>query len=409
MNRELARAVVAVFRTESAEAMEQDLVRFGEHEWMHTRRWLHTSGLALYFFDRVTNFGVAGVVPEELIREISVNLEENRIRTADLFEEFARINMDFQRAGILYANLKGFTLVPTTCTDPALRYQHDLDLLVSRRDAERCRQVLARHGYRQTATFDDTWEFRAGAAEVCTMRELYRVRAQRSLEVHLLPEDEEERTSNRLSRLQLQSWRGLEFPSLGKCDKLLAQAMHLFKHFQTEWTRTAWLLEYAAAIRAHAGDELLWREVTATLSTAAAMRTGVGMASLIAGRTFGVKLPAQLACPAQTIPPQVRLWVDRYESEVVFTEHPGSKLYLLLKDVLLQDSAEWRRQRRERLLPHRLPPRIVVARSDSTRMRWRTQMEQMRFVLLRLRFHIVSGLRYRLEAARWRRLVASAQ
>ena len=52
-------------------------------------------------------------------------------------------------------------LAPHACADPAYRYQHDLDFLVSRRDAERCRAAVERHGYQLTTIFGDTSEFRA--------------------------------------------------------------------------------------------------------------------------------------------------------------------------------------------------------------------------------------------------------
>lgn len=409
MNRELAQTVVASFRTRSAQVVERQLAPFSETDWMRTRSWLHTSGLALYLVDRVTALGIPSVIPQELFRGLSVNLKENRVRTADLFDEFVKINTAFQRAEILYANVKGFTLAPSACSDPALRYQHDLDFLVARHDAERCRQVLSQWGYIQTLVSGDSWEFHAGPAAVCSMRDLYRVRAQRSVELHLVPEAEEECANNRLSRLQLQVWSRFEFPALSSGDRLLLQATHLFHHFLSEWTRTAWLLEYAAAIRAQRADGNIWRQVEAILHATPEIRTGVGMASLIASRTFAVKLPPELARVVDALPPRVRLWIDRYEQSLVFTEHPGSKLYLLLKDVLFEGSPDWPRQKRKKLVPWRLPQKIVVAKSGSMQMSLRVNMAQIRFVLQRLRFHIVTGLRYRLEAARWRRILAGSQ
>lgn len=409
MNRELAQAVVAVFQARSGEAVARGLGRFNERDWLCTREWLHTSGLALYLIDRVMKLGADAVIPSRIATELRVNLGENRVRTADLFGEFVSMNVELQRSGILYANLKGFTLAPVACPDPALRYQHDLDFLVARRDAERCRQTLMRHGYVQTAVSGDSWEFHAGGAEVCDMRDLYRVRAQRSAEIHLVPEAEEESPDARLSRLQLQVWNGFEFPALSESDKLLAQAMHIFQHFQSEWTRTAWLLEYATAIRADGDNVSLWRDVEATLGAMPQIRTGVGIASLVTGRSFPLTLPDELVRTVQTVPPQARLWACRYERELVFTEHPGSKLYLLLMDVLFDGNPEWPRRRRRRLWPRRMPPKKIVAKGESLAMNLRIKLQQMKFVLLRLWFHIASGLRYRMEAARWRRFLAEGE
>lgn len=411
MNRGLAEAVVAAFRDDEVETLHSRLAQFDESAWMATLEWLHTSGLALYFLRRCRELGIENVIPAKVFHSLQNNYAENRVRTAGLFDEFVRLNVEFQRAKLCYANLKGFTLVPHSCADPASRYQHDLDFLVSRRDAERCRQAVERHGYRLTAVFGDTWEFRAGPAEVSTMRELYQVRAQRSLELHVLPEQEQSQSGgqgDRLSRLQLQLWNGFEFPALSECDKLLAQAMHLFKHFQCEWTRAAWMLEYARALRSHEGNDSFWQEAADAMAAAPETKVGVGMATLVTISAFGITPPAQfLTCTVDEMPNHVRLWVSRYQEELVFLEHPGSKLYLLLKDVLLQDGPDWQSQRRRRLFPSHLPPQHVVAsRNDGVGLKTRLLRARLGFVLARLRFHVTEGLRYKIGASRWKKFVA---
>jgi len=55
------------------------------------------------------------------------------------------------------------------------------------------------------------------------------------------------------------------------------------------------------------------------------------------------------------------------------------------------------------LLPSRLPPVIVRASADESLLKQiRRYRVQVHFILLRLRFHIVEGLRYTQEAYRWR-------
>jgi len=410
MNRGLAKAVIAAFREEDAAILRRRFAPFDEIEWLRSKEWLHTSGLALYFLARARALGIEEVMPARLLRELNVNLAENRMRTQDLFNEFVRINVEFQRARLSYANLKGFTLAPRAFPDPALRYQHDLDFQVSWRDAERCGQALERHGYRRSAVFGDTWEFRAGPAEVSSMRDLYKTRSQRSLEVHFVTDQERNKSNrqdHRLSRLQLQVWNGFEFPALSESDKVLAQAMHLFKHFQTEWTRTAWMLEYANAICSHRNDESFWSETTAGVEAAQETKVGIGMACLITSRAFGVTPPAQfLSHTVDEMPKQLRLWVDRYEDELVFVEFPGSKLYLLLQDVLLRDSPDWQSQRRGKLIPSGLPPKhISSSPGNSSWHRAHTSWARLRFVWARFRFHVAEGIRYKIEAARWKRFV----
>lgn len=409
MDRRLGQAVIAAFRDDEAGIVRSNLESFRERDWARSKHWLHTSGLALYFLARVRQLGIQDILPAAVLQEFAQNYTDNHLRTNDLFNEFARVNVEFQRAKLLYANLKGFSLMPRSCPNPDCRYQHDLDFLVSQGDAERCRQAVERLGYRLTTIFGNTWEFRSGPAEVSTMRDLYKVRAHRSLEVHLVPDHPETELQNdRLSHLQLQMWNAFEFPALSEPDKLIAQACHLFKHFQTEWTRTAWLLEYANAIRSHRGDESFWKDTVAAVQGLPETQIGIGVATLVTSRTFGVTPPAQfLACTVDRIPRQVRLWIERYEEEIVFVEHPGSKLYLLLKDVLLQDSAEWRNQRHKKLFPARLPPKhVLTSRKDATSLRARVVQARVRFIWRRICFHIIAGVRYKIEAARWKKFIA---
>jgi hypothetical protein len=358
--------------------------------------------MALNFLARAKALGMEDAMPPKLLRALEHNHAQNQARTADLFGEFVRINMELQRAGVTYVNVKGFSLAPRACADPTLRYQHDLDFLVCQRDAELCRQAVERHGYRLTARSGETMEFRAGAAEVTTLRDLYQARRQRSLELHVASED------GPLARMQLRAWNGFEFPALADADQLLAQALHLAKHLQGEWTRTAWLLEYATALRSHAADAAFWQQTIAALEAEPRMKVGIGLASLITSRAFAVALDAGFRrATVDTLPAPARLWVDRYQDQVVFGEHPGSKLYLLLRDVLLEGEPGWKRERRRKLLPLRLPPvQMRAGPGDGLRLRAQAAWARALFVWSRLRFHVTRGFSYKVEAVRWKRIVA---
>jgi hypothetical protein len=411
MNRRLGKAVIATLSDDRPETLRRRFAPFDEREWLRGKEWLHTSGLALYFLGCARALGIEDVMPAAILNGLDKNLAENRVRTQNLFSEFVKINMEFQRAKLSYANLKGFALTPRSCPDPAYRYQHDLDFLVSRSDAERCGQALERQGYRLERVYGDTWEFKAGPAEVSSLRDLYKARLNRSVDVRFLPEKEENgllREDNLLSRLQLQLWKGFEFPALSESDRFVGQALHLFKHFNTAWTRTAWMLEYATAIRAHREHEAFWPETVASIEATPEKKVCIGIASLIVSRAFGVSLPAQLrSCTVDELPEQVGLWVSRYQDDVVFQEHPGSKLYLLLQDVLLQERSGGPSRRRRRLFPSHQPPRITSARrSDGLGLGTRVLWAQATFILRRLRFHVAEGLRYKIEAARWKKFVA---
>src|SRR5580658_3941996 len=97
---------------------------------------MDTSGLALYFLARTKALGIVSVIPVHVLNCLEQNHADNRARTEDIFGEFAKMNMEFQRAKLTYANLKGFTSAPRSYPDPTCRYQHDLDFLMASSDAE---------------------------------------------------------------------------------------------------------------------------------------------------------------------------------------------------------------------------------------------------------------------------------
>jgi len=100
MNRQLAKAIVAAFRDGEIETVRGGLAHFDESDWMSTAEWLHTSGLALYFLARAKALGIEDVIPAKIMHRLEGNYNENRARTEDMFREFVKINMEFQRAKI---------------------------------------------------------------------------------------------------------------------------------------------------------------------------------------------------------------------------------------------------------------------------------------------------------------------
>ena len=94
----------------------------------------------------------------------------------------------------------------------------------------------------------------------------------------------------------------------------------------------------------------------------------------------------------------------------MLADFPGTKLYLILEDELARGDPSWDMKRRARLLPLHRAPRIVYASADDTI--WtdlRRELYQLRFTLFRMRFHVVQGLRYLIEASVWEKRRASLQ
>jgi hypothetical protein len=413
MDRRLAETVIAAFQDSSEGILYARLAVFDECAWRKSYNWLDASGLVLYFLQRIKSLKIESAIPMKVLERFEKNATDNRDRTADIFAEFIRINRAFRNAELTYVNLKGFTLVPDACSDAALRCQFDLDFSMFHGDVGRCEEILKQNGYWLAGATDNVREFRAGSRQLPSVRDLYKATSQRCLEVHFVGSTMQEAGSNEDKPISTQqrSWNGLKFPVLPECDKFIAQALHLFKHLRSEWTRVSWILEYASYVKFHCEDDVLWLEVSKNVSQDTEAMVALGAATLIANQTFGiVSIPSILAFAMDNLPIPVRLWIERYGSKVLMAKFPGTKLYLLLEKALDDGNAIGSSSVRDKLVPFHRPRRIV---SSSSGERWsqiaRTYLAQHRYNVFRLWFHLVNSFFYMIEVPFWKRYIARQQ
>lgn len=410
-SKKVVEAVVAAF-CDSAEECHQRLSELDRSAWQRSLHWLDASGMALYFLDRVESLHIEDALPSQTLARLRGNLADNRDRSATLFAEFAFLNQSFHAAGLLYANLKGFTLSPDSSPRPELRCQLDFDFLIDGTQLDRCRTLLSKTGYELAAATPEVWELKSCPADVVSIQDHYKARPQRCIELHFASSDKPPHLpfrDPRLERLASHAWGGLTFPALMPADQFIAQALHVFKHLCSSSTRLSWLLEYQHHVAVRSKDEAFWEVVRQRSATHRYASIAIGLTTMLAHGIFGGEAPPQLEqWTTARLPAGVRLWAEQYGRESILADFPGTKLFLLLQQELQGRDGSWKQTKRRSLLPLHRAPRIVRVRSDdSLQQRIRSEIYQLRFVLFRLRFHVIEGLHYLVEAFRWKRRLAA--
>ncbi len=376
-------------------------------QWQKLLYWLDTSGLALYFLDRLREANRTALLPAEVHTRLLQNLADNTQRMHVMMAEAIELDDAFRRAGVYHAILKGFSLWPCSVPRLELRSQLDLDFLVAEESAPAARSVLESLGYRLHAISAGTWEFKANQATNASLKELYRATPSRCIELHL--ESKGPGSNSRLSRTEERKILGTRMRVLASADLFLWQGLHLFKHISGEFSRAAHIIEYRRHVLARRHDIVFWHELQKVGECNARASFGLGIVTLIITQLMGSFAPAELTCwTVDRLPKGARLWVQLYGERVALCGFPGSKLYLLLHNEMQAAGVPARRSVRASLFPGKLPGFISGPKaSENPGQRIRRYRAQLSFLLFRLRFHILEGLRYAWESHRWNRRVRS--
>jgi hypothetical protein len=368
-------------------------------EWQRLLYWLDTSGLALYFLDRITELGQSEIFPVELLSRLQKNLEDNKARTEAMIAESTEIHRSFQGAGLSYATLKGFSLWPHAVQKLTLRSQLDLDFLIAEESAARARQILEVRGYRLRAISGRTWEFKTDHDSVHTLKDLYKA-TQRSVELHI---EASGPSGSLLECTEKLRFHGSCMPVLAPVDSFLGQVLHVYKHLSSDFLRTAHVIEFRRHVLSRFNDDDFWKALRARAEGDPKATMALGFVTLLVTHVMGDFAPQALACwTVESLPPPARLWIELYGAETLLASFPGSKLYLLLQKEMQARGLPAKRSLRQALLPNRWPPAIALGTPDEhLPARIRRYRRQIQFILFRLRFHSFEGIRYLCEAVRW--------
>jgi len=379
------------------------LQNLSERDWTNLLHWLDLSGLALYFLDRMVDLKLTGWLPAHVLTRLQQNLADNSERSLVMIGESIAIQQAFQKAHVSYANLKGLSLWPSSVPRPELRLQFDLDFLIAEGSIAGARRILEERGYRLYLISGRSWEFKSNEKPGLSIKDLYKAQPSHAVELHVEPSVLDRRSV--LERVEWRNLHGSAMPVLSPVDLFLGQGLHAFKHICSEFSRVSHLLEFRRHVIARRDDHVFWNELRETAERNPKACLGLGVVTLLIAHVMGDFAPKEFTeWTAESVPLPARLWVETYGRRVVFGSYPGSKLYLLLQPELEGAGVPAKRSLRQILLPARLPPPVIRAFPNETLAvklgRYRMQLH---YILLRLRFHIVEGLRYAWESHCWER------
>ena len=419
----LAEAVVDFlgFSGQTSEHLDE-LKGFQQREWQRTLPWLHDAGLALYFLQKLKDTNATNILPRSTSSRLEENLTANRRRVGYMARQFDFLNQKFNGAGVRYAAVKGFSLIPQFCPDASLRHQSDLDYLVDNQSLPVAQRMLEDAGYFLKRCSANEFVFLMPSAQIVPPAdEQYEAHAPHAVELHLAFWDTDfhgvllEAPNFSVENIRIHRWRGLPFRALPEADACLLQVMHAFNHILSGWVRMSWLYEIGYFLNQRRTDTLLWEHIERRIGGDPLLREVVAVVTELSAHLFGAPLPPTPRIWAEGIRPAVRIWIQNYARTWVFGKDrvdqfslfPVAKLVLFFHQQYLSDASVRRHLIRIRLLPweglFRRAHSITTTSSTNSRGRGR-QLER---ALIQLLFHVMSGLRYLWEIPRWRRLKQS--
>jgi hypothetical protein len=382
------------------------MLNLSRKEWDKLLHWLDISGLALYFFNRLVELELCDLLPPAVFTHLYLNLIDNTQRTRSMISESIAIQQEFQKAGFIYANLKGLSLCPNSVPQPELRLQFDLDFLVAERFMPEAQRILERRGYRLKLISGRSWEFKFNERPWLDLKDIYKDFQSYAVDLH-----GESSVPGRTSPLERLEWRelhGLRMPSLSPVDLLLGQGLHAFKHIWGGYSRAAHLIEFRRHVLMRRDDRAFWRELQIAAKHHPRASLELGVVTLLITRVMGNFAPQAFTIwTVDRLPGPVRLWVEMYGHRVALGGYPGNKLHLLLqKELELAGiTQKLKRSLRQSLLPLRLPSPVIRALpNESLPARIRRYSMYPQLILERMRYHIVEGFNFALERRHLQRM-----
>jgi hypothetical protein len=413
VNEVLAEAVVSELSLGAGQGPGPEVWRtFGEGAWNPALGWLDLSGLAIYFRRRLELTERLGLIPAAVRQRLDRCAAENKRRTGGMLDELEGLQRIFRVAGIPLIVLKGVTLAPDYCDDPALRTQYDHDFLVPPPLNSRAHRALEADGYRRkNPDAEHPAVYRRPGSDVRFAADFvgfYAPGLPRSIELHVnLWEKDDDKIdidmhSDLFERAVRRQVCGVECLSLSDEDALIFQVLHAFRHIIRNWCRLSVFLEIGHFLNRRASDALFWKRFTARIERLRWVREAATVVFGLAGLLFNASVPAEFATrPDAPSSLSLGFWLKKYGRRSALSNFRANKYSLILHAQFVDDPAAWSAIRRQRLFPCRRPhrpPAEVFQRGFSKWEKWRVNSGH---GLGRFKFHAIAALTYAWACLEW--------
>jgi hypothetical protein len=406
-------------RSENVDALR----KLSRREWEFVLRWLNDASMAFYLLRKLKERNATETVPPWVMARLQRSFAANQLRIADMAHQFGVLNQKFNDAGVRYAVLKGFSLVPEFCPDADLRHQGDIDYLVDEPSLLEAQRVVLEAGYirKVSASSQELVFILPGMGEPSHDPEQYYARGPHAVELHLdIWDSEYDRVRMKklfsVEQAGTQHWNGFVFPALADEDAFLVQVLHACHHVFNYWLRTACLLEIGYFLNRRLDDTSLWNQVEQRVGDNLVLREFVVVVTELAANLFRSPVPPVVRKWGSRIRSGPRVWIDRYARHWALSEmpthssslFPGAKLALFLHQQYKDDTIAPTISTQDRLMTHSRLVRIASSIKNNPSIVLDTEWRRRQLLIRRSLFHVLSQLRYLYEIPRWRWLNRAA-
>jgi len=331
-----------------------------EAEWRRIFDFSDRTQLTLHFRH-------AAGLPEWVHAEIEARFARNAERRARLRESFQEIAQAFERAGIEFILLKGFTHEVGFGLEPGARVQYDIDLLSP--ETDEARQVLLDLGYRPhgAESLSDEHERPWVRPSDWTWRgDYFDPEMPVAVELHATPWSPKkdrivpwgiEKFWDRRQTIQA---AGIHLPAYSEPDRLAFAALHVLRHSIRNDARPAHVYELARFLETRRSDTAFWT-LWQSIHTDETKRLAT-VAFRFAHEWFGCELPEAVQLDAARLPDSVRSWFREFAWSPVVNLIEPNKDVVWLHLALVKRFTDRLAVMRSRLTPLRLPREALAKR-----------------------------------------------